>query len=241
MAEAKARGVDITGETCPHYLLLSSDDYARFGGIIRVNPPVREASNQGPLWDALADGTIDIIATDHAPHSPEEKTRSDIWTVDCGFPGVETQMPLMLSALAEHEATICDYVRWSAWNPARSWGLAPHKGAVQVGADADLALVDLNRTMRIDDHALHSRSKISPWNCREVTGAPRPYAGPRTVRDAGSRPGGRHAGLGQFGAWHPDHAAGRAERERDHGGHRATTPSVDVAILSGTHLGRRIP
>ena len=97
LREAKARGVDITGETCPHYLMLSTDDYARFGGVIRVNPPVREARNQEPLWQALADGTIDLIATDHAPHSPEEKTRNDIWTVDCGFPGVETQMPLMLT------------------------------------------------------------------------------------------------------------------------------------------------
>ena len=100
LREAKARGVDITGETCPHYLLLSTDDYARFGGVIRVNPPVREKRNQEPLWAALADGTIDVIATDHAPHSAEEKTRNDIWTVDCGFPGVETQMPLMLTEVA---------------------------------------------------------------------------------------------------------------------------------------------
>ena len=98
LREAKARGVDITGETCPHYLMLSADDYARFAGVIRVNPPVREARNQEPIWAALADGTIDMIATDHAPHSREEKTRNDIWTVDCGFPGVETQMPLMLTA-----------------------------------------------------------------------------------------------------------------------------------------------
>ena len=70
LREAKARGVDITGETCPHYLMLSTDDYARLGGIIRVNPPVREARNQAPLWAALADGTIDMIATDHAPHAP---------------------------------------------------------------------------------------------------------------------------------------------------------------------------
>src|SRR5689334_1071414 len=75
LAEAKARGVDITGETCPHYLFLSTDDYARFGGVIRVNPPVREKRNQEPLWAALADGTIDLIATDHAPHSRDEKTR----------------------------------------------------------------------------------------------------------------------------------------------------------------------
>ena len=100
LREAKARGVDITGETCPQYLLLSTDDYARFGGVIRVNPPVREKRNQEPLLAALADGTVDIIATDHAPHSVEEKTRNDIWTVDCGFPGVETQMPLMLTEVA---------------------------------------------------------------------------------------------------------------------------------------------
>jgi dihydroorotase len=172
LAEAKARGVDITGETCPHYLFLSSDDYARFGGVIRINPPVREARNQAPLWQALADGTIDIIATDHAPHTPEEKTRNDIWTVDCGFPGVETQMPLMLTALAPHQASICDYVRWSAYNPARIWGLAPRKGAVQVGADADLAIVDLGREMVIDDAALQSRSKISPWHGRPTKGLP---------------------------------------------------------------------
>ena len=104
LREAKARGVDITGETCPHYLLLSADDYHDLAGIIRVNPPVREARNQEPLWAALADGTIDLIATDHAPHTPEEKTRNDIWAVDCGFPGVETQMPLMLTEVNRRAA-----------------------------------------------------------------------------------------------------------------------------------------
>ncbi|WP_428490237.1 allantoinase AllB [Rhodopila sp.] len=172
LAEAKARGVDITGETCPHYLFLSAEDYQRCGGIIRINPPVREASNQGPLWAALANGTIDLIATDHAPHTPPEKTRPDIFAVDCGFPGVETQMPLMLTELAPRHASICDYVRWSAANPARIWGLAPQKGAVRVGADADLALVDLEREMTLDDAALQSRSKISPWHGRRVKGLP---------------------------------------------------------------------
>src|SRR5271168_819813 len=81
LREGKAHGVDVTGETCPHYLMLSSDDYARWAGVIRVNPPVREAHHQAPLWRALADGTIDMIATDHAQHSPEEKTRNDIWAV----------------------------------------------------------------------------------------------------------------------------------------------------------------
>ena len=144
LREAKARGVDITGETCPHYLMLSTDDYARFGGVIRVNPPVREERNQEPLWAALADGTIDMIATDHAPHSREEKTRNDIWTVDCGFPGVETQMPLMLTEVNAGRMTIMDYVRWSAANPAKTWGLYPRKGVIQPGADADIAVVDLD-------------------------------------------------------------------------------------------------
>ena len=172
LADAKARGVDITGETCPHYLLLSSDDYARCGGVIRVNPPVREAANQALLWAALKDGTIDLIATDHAPHAPEEKTRTDIWTVDCGFPGVETQMPLMLTALPAQHASICDYVRWSAYNPARMWGLFPHKGTLQCGADADLAFVDLARPSVVDDAALQSRSKITPWHGRLLRGLP---------------------------------------------------------------------
>jgi dihydroorotase len=172
LAEAKARGVDITGETCPHYLMLSTDDYARCGGVIRVNPPVREARNQEPLWAALIDGTIDVIATDHAPHSVEEKTRNDIWTVDCGFAGVETQMPLILTAIARGRASICDYVRWSAANPAKLWGLYPRKGVIQAGADADIAVVDLNRRWIIKDVETHSIAKVTPWDGREVQGLP---------------------------------------------------------------------
>ncbi len=172
LAEAKARGVDITGETCPHYLMLSTDDYARCGGVIRVNPPVREARNQEPIWAALMDGTIDVIATDHAPHSLEEKTRNDIWTVDCGFAGVETQMPLMLTAVARGRASICDYVRWSAANPAKIWGLYPRKGVIQPGAEADIAIVDLDRRWTIKDAETHSTAKITPWDGWQVQGLP---------------------------------------------------------------------
>ena len=172
LAEAKARGVDVTGETCPHYLLLSESDYDRVGGIVRVNPPVREGINQEPLWQGLLDGTIDMIATDHAPHAREEKTRSDIWTVDCGFPGVETQMPLMLTEVARGRGTLQDYVRWSAEKPAKAWGLYPRKGAIVPGSDADLAIVDLNRRWKIHDGQIQSRSKASPWHGREVTALP---------------------------------------------------------------------
>lgn len=172
LAAAKARGVDVTGETCPHYLLLSADDYAAQGGVIRVNPPVREQDNHEPLWQALANGTIDMIATDHAPHVPEEKLRDDIWAVDCGFPGVESQMPLMLTEVARGRLSICDYVRCSAAAPARVWGLYPRKGIIKVGADADLVLVDLDRRWVWSDALSQSRSKISPWEARELQGLP---------------------------------------------------------------------
>jgi dihydroorotase len=172
LREAKARGVDITGETCPHYVLLSTDDYARFAGVIRVNPPVREVRNQEPLWAALIDGTVDAIATDHAPHSREEKTRNDIWTVDCGFPGVETQMPLMLTEAAAGRFSVSDYVRWSSFNPAKIWGLYPRKGVIQPGADADIAVVDLDREWTLDDAKLQSLSRVTPFHGRTVRGLP---------------------------------------------------------------------
>ena len=113
-----------------------------------------------------------MIATDHAPHTPEEKTRNDIWSVDCGFPGVETQMPAMLTAVNEGRMSISDYVRWSSFNPAQQWGLYPRKGAIQPGSDADIAIVDLGRSWTIDDAKTQSRSKISPWHGRAVKGLP---------------------------------------------------------------------
>src|SRR5437870_5093270 len=172
LREAKARGVDITGETCPHYVLLSTDDYARFAGVIRVNPPVREARNQELIWSALTDGTIDMIATDHAPHSPAEKLRNDIWTVDCGFPGVETQMPLMLTQVHAGRLSLSDYVRLTSTKPAKAFGLYPAKGALLPGSDADITLVDLNREDTIAAAQFQSRSKITPFEGMKVTGVP---------------------------------------------------------------------
>jgi len=172
LREAQARGVDISGETCPHYLMLSTDDYDRVPGVIAVNPPVREKRHQEPIWQALLDGSIGLIATDHAPHTPKEKTRNDIWTVDCGFPGVETQMPLMLTEVNTGRLSICHYVRVSAFNPARTFGLYPQKGSLQPGADADIAMVDLDRNHTIRDAEIQSRSKISPWDGRRVKGLP---------------------------------------------------------------------
>ena len=113
-----------------------------------------------------------MIATDHAPHLPEEKTRASCWQCDCGFPGVETQMPLMLTEVNRGRMSISDYVRWASVNPAKAWGLYPNKGALQPGSDADIVLVDAKREWTLDQSQLFSKSKISPWHGRRVQGAP---------------------------------------------------------------------
>jgi len=172
LAEAKLRGVDITGETCPCYLLLDTDDYERLGPIIRVNPPVRTPADRLALWEGFQSGVIDMIATDHAPHTREEKTRARIWDADCGFPGVETQMPLMLTQVAKGLISLQDYVAKSAANPARAFGLWPTKGRIGAGCHADIAIVDLARRETIEASRLHSRAKITPFEGYETVGAP---------------------------------------------------------------------
>ncbi|MCF3933102.1 allantoinase AllB [Acuticoccus sp. M5D2P5] len=172
LAEAKARGVDITGETCPCYLHFTTADYDRLGSVIRVNPPVREAKDAAAIWDALQSGVVDMIATDHAPHTPEEKINPVIWKADCGFPGVETQMPLMLTEVAKGRMSLSHYVRIAAANPARAFGLWPQKGRIAPGADADIAVVDMTRRETIAAARLHSRGKITPYEGQETIGAP---------------------------------------------------------------------
>lgn len=172
LADAKARGVDVTGETCPCYLLLDSGDYVRLGSVIRVNPPVREAKDSAAIWEALHTGVVDMIATDHAPHTPEEKTNDIIWKADCGFPGVETQMPLMLTEVSNGRLSLEHYVRLSSANPARAFGMWPMKGRIAVGAHADITAVDLERRGVIAASRLHSRGKVTPFEGRETIGAP---------------------------------------------------------------------
>ena len=172
LRDAKRRGVDVTVETCPQYLLLNTNDMLRLGGILRVNPPIREPRHNQPLWDALHEGVIDMIATDHAPHTPEEKTRESIWACDCGFPGVETQMPLMLTEVNRQRASLMDYVKWSAVAPAKAWGIYGTKGVIATGAHADIAFVDMERGGTLTQGRLQSISKISPWHGRAVQGYP---------------------------------------------------------------------
>ena len=170
--EAKVRGVDITGETCPCYLYLDTSDYKRLGSIIRVNPPVRTKGDSEEIWKALNNGTIDMISTDHAPHTAAEKMKRNIWEADCGFPGVETQMPLMLTAVNNGKISLEHYVKVSSENPARAFGLWPQKGIISVGAHADITVVDMQKKEIIKAANLHSRGKITPFENFETTGAP---------------------------------------------------------------------
>ena len=171
----RARGVDITCEVTPHHAFLDGASIATLGPRLRVNPPVRLASegHRDGLLDGLRDGTVDVVASDHAPHARAEKLTGSIWTSVSGFPGVETSVRLFLT-LAVHSGRLAleDYVRVSSEGPARAWGIWPRKGAIQVGSDADLTLVDLGRTGRIRDADLHSKEPLTPYDGLETTGAP---------------------------------------------------------------------
>ncbi len=169
----KDKGVDVTVETLPQYLLLALEDMDRPGGhVMRMNPPIRERAQQGPLRQAFAEGLIDMIATDHAPHLPEEKDGATIWDMACGFPGVETQVPLMLSLAAEGAFSLQRYVQASSAAPARAFGLYGTKGLIAPRADADLTLVDLGRKEVLSAERLSSRGKVSPFEGMSVTGWP---------------------------------------------------------------------
>jgi dihydroorotase (multifunctional complex type) len=169
---AKARGVDVTCETAPHYLFLTAEEMGRLGNLMKMNPPVRYRGHQEALWEGLKTGVIDMLATDHAPHAPEEKFKENVWEAISGFPGVETALPLMLTEVNAGRFTLNDYARWASENPARSWGLYPRKGTLMVGSDADLVVVDLSRESVIRAEALHSKSKLTPFDGVKVKGLP---------------------------------------------------------------------
>lgn len=196
---AKARGVDVTVETCPQYLLFDTGDMLRLGGLARCNPPIREPGHAERLWRALHAGTIDMIATDHAPHLADEKNSASIWDCHCGLPGVETQMTLMLTEVNRGRMTLNDYVKWACVNPAKAWSLHPRKGVLQVGSDADVVLVDLARESIVERQKLHSKGKTSPWHGWRVKGMPvatfvRGQAVMRDGRLVGAPGGGRPIG-----------------------------------------------
>lgn len=169
----KERGVELTVETLPQYLLLSAEMMLAPGGEgLRMNPPIRQKSHQQPLFDALIAGDIDILSTDHAPHAVEEKYGKPIWDLACGFPGVETSLSLMLTFVAEGPLTLPRLTTVMSAAPARAFGLYGRKGAIALGFDADLVVVDLQRRATLSAAALHSRGKVSAYEGFQVTGVP---------------------------------------------------------------------
>ncbi|MBA3626399.1 MAG: dihydroorotase family protein [Chloroflexi bacterium] len=167
----RAQGVDITAEVTPHHLLLSTDDVDRLGGITRVNPPLRPPGEGAALVAALAAGDIEMVASDHAPHTRAEKSGRDVWQVSPGFSGVEILLPLLLTAVKEGRLTLSDVVRLTSDGPARAWGIYHRKGVIAVGSDADLTLVDLSRNGVIDQDRLHGKEPVTPFHGRPTVGA----------------------------------------------------------------------
>jgi dihydropyrimidinase len=200
IARAKARGVRVTAETCPHYLLLDQRVYARNDGRdFSVIPPIRTADDSAALWSAVADGTIDTIATDHCPFFRADKAAShDVLEVPCGLPGVETLLSLVHSeGIAKRGLSPTWLARVVSTSPARVFGLAPRKGSIEIGADADLVLFDPRRKWIVSARDLHMSSDFSPFEGLEVRGAVvRTFVRGRTVFADGEFPG--TPGWGRF-------------------------------------------
>ncbi|MEO1020124.1 MAG: amidohydrolase family protein, partial [Pseudomonadota bacterium] len=170
----KSRGVDLTVETLPNYLYCSieSMEASADGYKLRMNPPIREAFHQEPLWEALRSGLIDFLSTDHAPHATHEKEGETIWDIACGFPGVESSLALMLTAVHEGRLDLNRCVQITSAAAAKAFGLYGRKGTLSPGADADLVLVDLERKEALTAERLSSRGKFSAYEGKEVTGWP---------------------------------------------------------------------
>jgi allantoinase len=161
-AEARARGVDVSIETCPHYLFFTEEDVERLGALAKCAPPLRNSGHQTELWDQLVNGTIDIVASDHSPAPPEMKT-ADFLRAWGGIAGVQSTLAVLLDRGHFGRGIPLERIAsLLAATPARRFRI-PHKGAIHAGNDADLALVDLTSsfTLRVEDMA--HRHRLSPY------------------------------------------------------------------------------
>ena len=162
----------MTCETCPQYLVLDHDDLRRLGPFARCAPPIRSRDDVERLWEHLAAGTIDCITTDHCAFSYESRLpgRDDIFAAPNGLPGIETFVPLVVDEARRRGVSWEQIAEWIAGAPARLWQLAPRKGTIEPGADADLVLLDPQRTWTIEGARLHHTHKWTPFEGLEVTG-----------------------------------------------------------------------
>ena len=161
----------ITGETTPQHLLMHAPDiYNRIGSYGQMNPPIREKVHQKGLWDGLRDGTIDCIATDHAPHTIEEK-QLPYGKAPSGMPGVETSLSLMLNQVSEKNISISDVVRWMSESTSRIYNIKG-KGKLEVGYDADITLVDMEKVKEVSNNNVFSKCGWSAFDGMKFKGCP---------------------------------------------------------------------
>jgi allantoinase len=166
-----AEGLPVSTETCPHYLCFSEDDMARLGGRLKINPPVRTKGDVAGLWERLLGGSVDVVASDHAPWPLDHKTDEVIFDNHSGVPGVETLFPIVAGELlSKRGGTVADVVRLTASTPARLFGLDHRKGALRVGMDADVVAFDPSSTTTLHENALHSNALWSPYDGRTLHG-----------------------------------------------------------------------
>ena len=173
VAAARAAGTSATLETCPHYLALDEDDLARLGPIAKCAPPLRPRAAVEALWRAVLAGQVDCIGSDHSPCPPVDKQRGadDVWQAWGGISGVQTTLPVLLTeGVHRRGLPLPSLVRLTSANPARRFGLYPRKGTLAVGADADVAIVDLEQEWTLDAGELKTRWPISPFVGRALRG-----------------------------------------------------------------------
>jgi len=167
MKDAKKRGVNVTAETCPQYLFFSKEDGKKWGPYLKMNPTIKTKEDNVALWNALSDGTIDMVTTDHAPGTKEEKEigYEDIWKAWGGIPGVEDVFPMLLyETIKNKKLTLTRLVQITSANPAKRFNWYPQKGAIAIGSDADLVIVDPKITDVISADKSHYKCG---WNVYE--------------------------------------------------------------------------
>lgn len=160
----------LTAEICLHHIFFNTEDYARLGSRIQMNPSIKTKHDNEGLWHALLDGTIQVIATDHAPHTLEEKSQPYPQSPS-GLPAVENSLALMLDRAVAGKCSLPQIASWMSDAPARIWGIVG-KGRIERGYDADLALVDLEKEKTILDEEQITKSRWSPWHGQSLTGWP---------------------------------------------------------------------
>ena len=163
--DAKRRGVKVTAETCPHYLLLTDEALSAEDADYRMNPPLRTADDIAALKAALADGTLDAISTDHAPHTPEEK--ADFYTAPNGSIGMETSLAAVLTAMGD-TMTLPEIIDKMSTTPAKILGIPA--GTLQPGAAADIVLFDRSESWTVDPEKLHGKSRNTPFKGMTLKG-----------------------------------------------------------------------